>query len=73
MLGFEIINYTITKSNNGSLRANLIISRILRMVMYGGLIILGILTPYFNLVCMVLAFLVVKMSIILLDKFKKGG
>ena len=73
MLGFEMIAFTVYKSNNNSLRGNLIISRILRMIMYGGVIALGILTTHFNWICIVVGFFVVKMAIILLDKFKKGG
>ena len=73
MLGFEMIAFTVYKSKNKSLRGNLITSRILRMIMYGGVLALGIWTPYFNWICIALGFFVVKVSIILLDKFKKGG
>ena len=73
MLGFEMISFTVYKSKPESLKANLISSRIIRMIMYGGVITLGILTPHFNVICMALSFFVVKMAIILLDKFKKGG
>lgn len=73
MLGFEMIAFTVYKSKPQSLKGNLITSRILRMIMYGGVITLGILTPYFNVICMALSFCVVKVTIILLDKFKKGG
>lgn len=74
IIGFEIITLTVNKSKIESLKKWLIISRILRMIMYGSFITLGILFgDVINLVAMVIAFMVVKLSIILLDKFKKKG
>lgn len=73
MLGFEMIVFTVYKSKSSSLRGNLITSRILRMILYGLVILLGIMSPAFNLVCIAVSFLVVKVTIILLDKLKKGG
>lgn len=71
--GFEMIRWAGQKANLVHLKRALLVSRILRMLLYAASLIISLIFPaFFNFYCLFFGFFVIKLAIVVIQYFMKG-
>lgn len=73
LLCFEILRLTAQKAKKERLKRSLLTSRILRMLIYAGSLVISLLIPaYFNFYSLFFGLFVIKLTLVVIQYFMKG-
>lgn len=73
LLGFEILRWFAMNSSMAFLRGGLVINRLIRFSLYGGVMVLALLFPQIlNIIPLFFGFFVLKLSLVLTNRRQKG-